>query len=339
MTTSEQNLCIGPGLACVRRGVHRRRRRQAVRGRAPDFCVAAVTQGTFRYRTRQGMAMLAPGAILLGNPGACYRMRPRTWRRRPLPLLPFCPGLYGSHRSRGARREATWLRYTAPAAPAGIGAAAGGSGGRARDGRQRCIRGNRLCALPAAAAAVAAGTANVGRAPSRRDQKRVAEAVRRIEARCRPSQFRSAELAGETATSPYHFLRTFRHVAGMTPYQFLLKTRLHRAAVRLRTSDEADLCHRLRGRLQRPVDLQPPLPADHGAGARRLSRPAGGSSSVAPLCPGGGEKRFGHIVAIDGILLKSPPKLSLEKPSPTLEFRPRFLYKQPVIPNLDCDLI
>ena len=47
-----------------------------------------------------------------------------------------------------------------------------------------------------------------------------------------------SELAGSTATSPYHFLRTFRQVAGMTPYQFLLRTRLHRAAVRLRMSDE-----------------------------------------------------------------------------------------------------
>jgi AraC-like DNA-binding protein len=34
-------------------------------------------------------------------------------------------------------------------------------------------------------------------------------------------------------------LRIFRQVAGMTPYQFLLKTRLHRAAVRLRTSEAA----------------------------------------------------------------------------------------------------
>lgn len=48
-----------------------------------------------------------------------------------------------------------------------------------------------------------------------------------------------SELADGTATSPYHFLRTFRHVAGMTPYQFLLRTRLHRAAVRLRISNEA----------------------------------------------------------------------------------------------------
>ncbi|TJW67870.1 MAG: helix-turn-helix transcriptional regulator, partial [Mesorhizobium sp.] len=48
-----------------------------------------------------------------------------------------------------------------------------------------------------------------------------------------------ADLASSAATSPYHFLRSFRQVAGMTPYQFLLKTRLHKAAVRLRTSDTA----------------------------------------------------------------------------------------------------
>jgi len=38
--------------------------------------------------------------------------------------------------------------------------------------------------------------------------------------------------------SPYHFRRTFRAVAGMAPHQFLLHTRLQRAAVRLRCSGE-----------------------------------------------------------------------------------------------------
>jgi AraC family transcriptional regulator len=34
--------------------------------------------------------------------------------------------------------------------------------------------------------------------------------------------------------SPYYFLRTFRAVSGMTPYQFILAQRLRRAALRLR---------------------------------------------------------------------------------------------------------
>jgi AraC-like DNA-binding protein len=36
--------------------------------------------------------------------------------------------------------------------------------------------------------------------------------------------------------SKYHFLRTFRHTVGLTPYQFLLGVRMRRAAVRLATS-------------------------------------------------------------------------------------------------------
>ena len=43
-----------------------------------------------------------------------------------------------------------------------------------------------------------------------------------------------AALAGDSGLSPFHFLRTFRQVAGLTPHQYLLRTRLHRAALRLR---------------------------------------------------------------------------------------------------------
>jgi AraC-like DNA-binding protein len=71
---------------------------------------------------------------------------------------------------------------------------------------------------------------------SRRDERRVSAALRLIEARAE-EPLALADLARDSAMSPYHFLRTFRQVAGMTPYQYLLRTRLNRAAVRLRTSD------------------------------------------------------------------------------------------------------
>ena len=45
-----------------------------------------------------------------------------------------------------------------------------------------------------------------------------------------------ADLAREASMSRYHFLRTFRHVVGLTPHQFILRTRLHTAAVELRRS-------------------------------------------------------------------------------------------------------
>ena len=80
----------------------------------------------------------------------------------------------------------------------------------------------------------------VGRS-SRRDERRISDAVRRIEAEEHEPLDKRLSLTGlarGVAMSPYHFLRTFRHVVGMTPHQFVLRTRLHRAAVRLRRSDE-----------------------------------------------------------------------------------------------------
>ncbi len=38
-----------------------------------DVSIAAVTSGMFQYRSRQGAALLAPGSVLLGNAGACFR--------------------------------------------------------------------------------------------------------------------------------------------------------------------------------------------------------------------------------------------------------------------------
>jgi AraC family transcriptional regulator len=38
-------------------------------------CVAAVTEGTFQYRSTLGSAVLAPGALLLGNDHHAFECR------------------------------------------------------------------------------------------------------------------------------------------------------------------------------------------------------------------------------------------------------------------------
>ena len=63
---------------------------------------------------------------------------------------------------------------------------------------------------------------------------RVTRVVRMIENHSGDTHDLSS-LARMAKLSPYHFLRAFEHLTGATPHQFLLRLRLRRAALRLRT--------------------------------------------------------------------------------------------------------
>ena len=45
------------------------------------------------------------------------------------------------------------------------------------------------------------------------------------------------QLAAEAGLSPFHYLRTFQQLAGVTPHQFILRVRLREAATRLARED------------------------------------------------------------------------------------------------------
>jgi AraC family transcriptional regulator len=215
-------------------------------------CIAAVTHGTFRYRSRQGTALLAPGALLLGNHGHCFECGHEHGAGDRCLSFHFSPGHWEEVIAAipGVRR-ATFARPHLPARPAMIPLIAAFEA--AAGDLDQAVRRTASLRLPTAEAeelalrfagavtASLAGTGGPGSEPSRRDRQRIADAVRRIEAGADdPSHQRLslAALACEAAMSPYHFLRTFRRVIGMTPHQYTLRTRLHRAAVRLRQSGE-----------------------------------------------------------------------------------------------------
>ena len=123
------------------------------------------------------------------------------------------------------------------------------------------------------AGAVAAMLARPGRRPpppSRSDERRISAALHRIE-RDVHEPLSLAGLAGVAAMSPYHFLRTFRAVVGMTPHQYILHTRLHRAAVRLRRPTDSISAIAFDAGFNDLLDVQSPVCAHHGHKPERLS--------------------------------------------------------------------
>jgi AraC family transcriptional regulator len=94
-------------------------------------------------------------------------------------------------------------------------------------------------ALPGAVIDLIADGRAPRRPPSSLDEKRIGSALLRIENEGGDTNLSLVGLAREASMSPYHFLRTFRAIVGMTPHQFLLQTRLHRVAVRLLRSNDS----------------------------------------------------------------------------------------------------
>ncbi|MFA6268112.1 MAG: AraC family transcriptional regulator [Pseudolabrys sp.] len=193
--------------------------------------IAAVTQGSFQYRTRQGSAVLVPGSLLLGNPGACYQCGHEHAVGDRCLAFHMTPQCYEEIVADiGGARSMTFDRESVPALPQLVPVLAAAEAAR-DDGDADAFDEIRLRLAGAVAALLASGARR--QTPSARDERRVSVAVRRIEAQS-DRKLTLAGLAREAAMSPYHFLRTFRHIAGVTPHQYILRTRLHRAALQLR---------------------------------------------------------------------------------------------------------
>ena len=202
-----------------------------------DFaCIAAVTEGSFQYRSARGAAVLSPGALLLGNQGEGFECGHEHGIGDRCLAFHFTEDSLEEILS--AMPGAPRMAFTVPRLPPvprlmpliALAEAA-------RDNRD----GAELEELAFRLAGAVVGTLADARAAapraSQRDERRISDVLRRIEAEAEEPLSLSA-LAQEAAMSRYHFLRVFRALVGLTPHQYLLRTRLHRAAVRLRSSDE-----------------------------------------------------------------------------------------------------
>jgi AraC family transcriptional regulator len=201
-----------------------------------ETAISAVTRGSFQYRTRAGSAVLVPGSLLLGNAGNCFECGHEYAEGDRCLAFHFAQEFFEDLAAEVPGARSTIFSY--PSVPptselTGLLALAE----VARDARDAAGLEELATRLAGAALAITAGKPTPARSPSSRDQHRVTRVVRRMEAEGDHGRSLNA-LAGEAAMSPYHFLRTFRQVTGVTPHQYVLRTRLHRAATRLRESSD-----------------------------------------------------------------------------------------------------
>lgn len=201
------------------------------------FSLAIVTEGSFQYRSSDGAAVLAPGSLLLGRPGRCFECGHEHAVGDRCLSFQFEPACFESILSAvpGARRaemRAPSLPPLSELQPLLIDAEV------ARDEGDAAA----LEEIGLQLAGLVVETLDDARRPPRRpsalDEKRVTRALRRVEASA-DEPLPLTALADECATSPYHFLRVFKQIVGLTPHQYILRTRLQRAALRLRRSTDA----------------------------------------------------------------------------------------------------
>ncbi|MEK9970763.1 MAG: AraC family transcriptional regulator [Ferrovibrio sp.] len=205
-----------------------------------DFvAIAAVMEGAFQYRCDSGQALLYPGAVLLGNHGACFECGHDHSTGDRCVSFQFSPGLFGEIAASTAgssrfRFTAAMLPALKPMARPMADMAALASGNRTPD--RMAVEELALGMAEAVVGAVAGGSAR-SVTPSAADSRRITRVLRHIEVHSADA-LDLAGLAAIACMSKYHFLRSFRRLTGVTPHQYLLGLRLRRVAERLCSSRE-----------------------------------------------------------------------------------------------------
>ncbi|WP_394823058.1 helix-turn-helix domain-containing protein [Pendulispora albinea] len=189
-----------------------------------SYSISYVRKGSFGYRTRGASFELVTGSLLIGNPGDEYRC---------------------THEYACGGDESLSFRLS-PAFVEGI-------GDRADIWRTGCMPPMpELMVLGELAQSAVGGASDVaveevgillaerfielvsGRKPASRDvwardRRRAVEAARWIDAHAHEAIDLDAA-AAEAGLSPFHFLRLFSKVLGVTPHQYLVRSRLRHAA-------------------------------------------------------------------------------------------------------------
>jgi AraC family transcriptional regulator len=205
------------------------------------YRIALVGAGTFVCRSASGRELLTPGSLLLGNPGQGFECGHEHGSGDRCLAFGFTAEYFERLMSDAGARGRARLRAlrVPPLRPLAPLVAEACSAWTERDGHfARGLWEDLALRVAAATARLAAEPTGTPRIP-RNAERRVVRAVRLID-RDPSAPLALDQLAREAALSPYHFLRTFARVTGVTPHQYMLRARLRQAAVRL-VADDAQI--------------------------------------------------------------------------------------------------
>jgi len=202
--------------------------------RHEGFSVSAVVEGSFTYRSDAGRGLLYPGALLLGNSGSCFECGHAHGVGDRCISLNVRDDLFGEIAAAAA--STSRFRFSAPSLPPSPKALPVVALMEALSLRAPALRREELVlGLIERVVAATADQKRIAAAPAALEARRVVEAIRLVESdAARP--VRLQDLAASAGMSKYHFLRVFRRLTGMTPYQYLLSARMRRAALDLASS-------------------------------------------------------------------------------------------------------
>jgi AraC family transcriptional regulator len=194
--------------------------------------IAIVVAGSFQYRSTAGCELMTPGSLLLGNAGQSFECSHEHGEGDRCIAFTYNPAFFERIASdsgfRGPSADFRPLRLPPLTATSSISAqgCAGLLGSTNTCWEELCIELAARAIQLASNRSPSAGTAPPGATA------RVTRTVRLIDSR--PSaDHRLDELANIAGLSPYHFLRTFEGLTGVTPHQYVLRTRMRHAAARL----------------------------------------------------------------------------------------------------------
>jgi AraC family transcriptional regulator len=197
--------------------------------------IALVVAGTFQYRSSAGSELMTPGSLFLGNAGQYFTCGHEHGCGDRCVSFSYTPEFF---EQLAAGAGATRLSFNALRIPpiralsplvAQVSALLAGV--------NRMTPEELSLKVATQAVQLESSVAERETATQASSLARVTRVVRMIESN--PENSRTlASLARLAGLAPHHFLRTFEGLTGTTPHQYLLRIRLRRAAIRLRTAPD-----------------------------------------------------------------------------------------------------